>query len=302
MTDYRHDLLYGTFVTPSAADPGRVLDLTVAADRAGLDLVTFQDHPYQPAFLDTWTLIAHAAARTERVHLSGNVLSLPLRPPAVLARAAASLDVLTDGRVELGIGAGAFWEGIAAMGGGRRTPADAVEALREGIAVIRDIWDTDTPGGVHHRGEHYTVDGVRRGPTPAHDIGVWIGAYKPRMLALTGQVGDGWLPTVEYLPSGVASLPELNGRIDDAATGAGRSPGDVRRLLNVMNVRFTPRPGGLLDGPPEQWTDQLADLALTHGVSAVLIGGDDLGTTERFAAEVVPAVRELVAKERASAT
>lgn len=95
MTDYGHDLLFGTFVTPSAQDVAQVLDLTVAADREGLDLVTFQDHPYQPAYLDTWTLLSYAAARAERVRLSGNVLSLPLRPPAVLARAAASLDVLS---------------------------------------------------------------------------------------------------------------------------------------------------------------------------------------------------------------
>ena len=93
MTDYGHDLLFGTFVTPTAEDPRQAVDLAVTADRAGLDLVTFQDHPYQPGFLDTWTLLSYAAARTERVRLSGNVLSLPLRPPAVLARAAASLDV-----------------------------------------------------------------------------------------------------------------------------------------------------------------------------------------------------------------
>lgn len=298
MTDYGHDLLFGTFVTPSAAAAHEVVDLAVTADRAGLDLVTFQDHPYQPAFLDTWTLLGYAAARTERVHLSGNVLSLPLRPPAVLARAAASLDVLSGGRLELGIGAGAFWEGIAAMGGRRLDAAQGVDALREAIAVIRDVWDADRPGGLRHDGEHYQVNGARRGPRPAHDIGIWVGAYKRRMLALTGAVADGWLPTVEYLPDGVASLPALNARIDEAATGAGRSPADVRRLLNLMHVRFAPTGGGLLDGPPAQWVDQLTGLTLTHGITAFLIGGDDPVATERFAAEVAPAVREAVATER----
>jgi alkanesulfonate monooxygenase SsuD/methylene tetrahydromethanopterin reductase-like flavin-dependent oxidoreductase (luciferase family) len=273
-------------------------DLAVTADRAGLDLVTFQDHPYQPAFLDTWTLLTYAAARTERVHLSGNVLSLPLRPPAVLARAAASLDILSGGRLELGIGAGAFWDGIAAMGARRLTAAEGVRALREGIDIIRELWDTETRGGVRYDGEFYNVAGAKRGPRPAHDIDVWVGAYKPRMLELTGSVGDGWLPTVEYLPRGVDSLTELNARIDDAASGAGRSPNEVRRLMNVMNVQFSPTSNGLLDGPADQWTEQIADLALNHGVTAFLIGGDDLATTEKFAAEVAPAVRELVAKER----
>lgn len=298
MTDYGHDLLFGTFVTPSARDARQVLDLAVAADRAGLDLVTFQDHPYQPAFLDTWTLLTYAAARTERIHLSGNVLSLPLRPPAVLARAAASLDLLSGGRFELGLGAGAFWDGIAAMGGRRLTPAQGVDALREGIAIIRELWDTDTRGGVRLDGTYYRAAGAKRGPRPAHDIAVWVGAYKPRMLALTGAVADGWLPTMEYLPRGAASLPELNARLDESAAEAGRSPEAVRRLMNFMDVELGGPGRGLLRGPVEQWVDQLTDLALAHGVSAFLIGGDDPVTTERLAAEVAPAVREAVARAR----
>lgn len=207
MTDYGHDLIFGSFVTPTAGKAGQAVELAVTSERAGLDLVTFQDHPYQAAFLDTYTLLAYVAGRTERIHVSANVTSLPLRPPAVLARAAASLDILSGGRFELGIGAGAFWDGIAAMGGRRLTAGQGVEALREGIAIIRDIWDTDTRGGVHHRGRYYEVDGAKRGPRPAHDIPVWVGAYKPKMLALTGTMGDGWLPSIEYLPQGWTHCP-----------------------------------------------------------------------------------------------
>lgn len=293
MTDYGHDLLFGSFVTPDG--PGAV-DLAVTADRAGLDLVTFQDHPYQPAFLDTWTLLAYAAARTERVRLTGNVLNLPLRPPAVLARAAASLDILSGGRLELGLGAGAFPDGVAAMGGPRLTAGESIDALAEGIGIIRDLWDTDTRGVVRHEGRHYSVKGAKRGPRPAHDIGIWIGAYKPRMLALTGALGDGWLPTMEYLPDGPGSLPAANARIDEAAAGAGRPPGAVRRLMNFMG------PGrGFLAGPPARWADQLAGLALEHGISGFIIGGDDPALIERYAAEVAPAVREMVARERGEA-
>ncbi|MFD7433122.1 LLM class flavin-dependent oxidoreductase [Streptomyces sp. NPDC059861] len=298
MTDYGHDLLFGSFVTPAAGRPQQAVDLAVTTDRSGLDLVTFQDHPYQASYLDTSTLLAYVAARTENVHISANVTSLPLRPPAVLARAAASLDLLSGGRFELGIGAGAFWDGIEAMGGRRLTAGEAVEALREGIAVIRDIWDTDTRGGVRHHGRYYEVDGAKRGPRPAHDIAVWVGAYKPRMLALTGAVGDGWLPSVEYLPRGAESLPEMNARIDEAAEAAGRSPSAVRRLMNFMNVRFSPTSQGLLDGPVQAWSEQIAGLALEHGLSAFVIGGDDPATIERFGAEVAPAARELVARER----
>ncbi|MFE4001250.1 LLM class flavin-dependent oxidoreductase [Nocardioides sp. YIM B13467] len=298
MSDYGHDLLFGTFVTPNARTPQRVVDLAVTADRAGLDLVTFQDHPYQPALLDAWTLISYAAARTERIHLAGNVLSLPLRPPATLARAVSSLDRLTGGRIELGLGAGAFWDGIAAMGGRRLGAGAGVDALREAIGIIRDVWDTESPGGVHFRGDYYVADGVKRGPAPAHDIPIWVGSYKPRMLALTGAHADGWLPTIEYIEGGPAAVPGLNERIDEAAVSAGRSPGDVRRLLNIMNVSLQPASRGLLDGPADQWVEDLAGLTLEHGFSAYLIGGDDPAITERLGAEIAPAVRELVAAER----
>src|SRR6186997_3619269 len=91
----------GIFVVPDATDPEGTLARIDAADATGLDLVGVQDHPYQRRFLDTWTLLAYAAARTERVRLVPDVVNLPLRPPAVLAKAAASLDVLAGGRVEL---------------------------------------------------------------------------------------------------------------------------------------------------------------------------------------------------------
>ena len=117
----------GVFIVPGGEDPAATVEQIVAADRAGLDLVGVQDHPYQRRFLDTWTLLSYAAARTERVTLLPDVLNLPLRQPAVLAKSAASLDVLSGGRVELGLGAGAFWDGVAAMGGPRRTPGESVE-------------------------------------------------------------------------------------------------------------------------------------------------------------------------------
>src|ERR671934_587053 len=130
MPDYGHDLLFGTFITPLNQRPQDVVALAQLTERAGLDLVTFQDHPYQPAFLDTWTLLTWVAAQTERVRLSGNVLNLLFRPAAVLARAAASLDRLSGGRFELGLGAGApFADAVEAMGGPRRTPGESVEAL-----------------------------------------------------------------------------------------------------------------------------------------------------------------------------
>lgn len=300
MTDYGHELTFGSFVTPVAQPALQAVELAVASERAGLDLVTFQDHPYLPRFHDTWTLLAYAAARTERIALSGNVLNLPLRQPAVLARAAASLDRLSGGRIELGIGAGAFWDGIEGMGGRRLTPGQSIQALGEAIEIIRGIWAVDDRGGVHVDGEFYQAKGAKRGPAPAHDIGIWIGAYKPRILRLTGRLADGWLPSLSYLPDGLASLTELNRHIDEGAAAAGREPAAIKRFLNIGG-QFTRTGTGLLEGPPAQWAEQLAEITLTYGISGYIIMGDDPGALELFGQEVAPAVRSLVAAERAGA-
>ncbi|HEY8480243.1 MAG TPA: LLM class flavin-dependent oxidoreductase [Spirillospora sp.] len=297
MTDYGHDLKFGAFITPVNQPPAHPVDLAIAADRAGLDLVTFQDHPYQSRFHDTWTLLSYVAAKTSRVHVSGNVINLPLRQPAVLARAAAGLDLLSGGRFELGIGAGGFWDAIESMGGRRLSPGQAVTALEEAIQIIRGIWDTDARGGVRVDGDYYRVAGVKRGPAPAHDINIWVGAYKPRILDTVGRVADGWLPSLVNIPGGPDGLTEMNRRIDDGARAAGRDPADVRRLLNISG-RFTGASGGLLVGPPAQWAEQLAELTLEHGTSGFILMTDDAPTIERYAAEVAPATRELVAAAR----
>jgi alkanesulfonate monooxygenase SsuD/methylene tetrahydromethanopterin reductase-like flavin-dependent oxidoreductase (luciferase family) len=187
------------------------------------------------------------------------------------------------------------------MGGRRLTPGQAVAALEEAIGVIREVWAADRPGAVHVKGEYYQVNGLKRGPAPAHDIGVWVGAYKPRMLGLVGRTADGWLPTLGYLPGGPADLEDMNGRIDEAAASNGREPSQVRRLLNISG-RFAPTGRSLLDGPAEQWAEELAGMTLEHGITGFILAADDAPTIERFAAEVAPATRELVADERSGSS
>jgi alkanesulfonate monooxygenase SsuD/methylene tetrahydromethanopterin reductase-like flavin-dependent oxidoreductase (luciferase family) len=284
--DYGHELEFGVFVTPAAGSAAQVIALAELADRSGLDLVTFQDHPYQARFLDTWTLLSFAAARTSRIRLAPNVLNLPLRPPAVVARAAASLDVLSGGRFELGLGSGAFWDGIEAMGGRRLGPGASVDALEEAIDEIRLLWDASDPEPAHYEGEHYRLAGAARGPAPAHPIGIWVGAYKPRMLALTGRKADGWLPSVPYLAEG--QLASGNAAIDEAAVAAGREPAAIRRLLNVP-----------VAAPVEEWVEELTRYALEDGIGTFLAMADDSATIETLAGEVAPAVRERVAAARA---
>ncbi len=284
--DYGHPLRFGAFFTPDAQDPGRVVGLAQRAEELALDLVTFQDHPYQPAFLDAWTLLAWVAGATERIALSANVLNVPMRPPAVLARAAASLDLLSGGRVELGLGAGAFWDAMVAMGVERRTPGESVTALAEAIDVVRGVWAAGDQTELHVDGEFYELHGAQRGPAAAHDVPIWLGGLRPRMLRLVGTAADGWLPSASRL--GPGDLAAGNTVIDDAARVAGRDPREVRRLLNIAPSR----------APAGQWADELARLALDDGVSTFVLAVDDDDVLRDFATEVIPRVRESVAVAR----
>jgi len=283
MPDYGHSLEFGTFITPGNSPAQAPVQLAQLVEQLGYDLVTFQDHPYQPTFHDTWTLLSWVAASTTTIHVAANVHNLPLRgQPAVFARAAASLDLLSGGRFDMGLGAGGFWDAIEAIGGRRLTPGQGVDALSEAIDIMRGVWDSSERSPLRVDGEFYSIKGAKRGPAPAHDIPIWIGALKPRMLRLVGTKGDGWLPSLAYLKPG--ELEAGHAAIDAAAVDAGRDPREVRRLLNVGDLPAS----------------QLVDLALENGTGTFILASDDPSTLQRFAEEVIPEVRERVAEERAS--
>jgi alkanesulfonate monooxygenase SsuD/methylene tetrahydromethanopterin reductase-like flavin-dependent oxidoreductase (luciferase family) len=282
--------LFGIFPVPETDTVDRLVAQVELADRLGLDLAGVQDHPYQRRYLETWTLLAFLAARTERIRLLPDVANLPLRPPALLAKAAATLDVLSGGRVELGLGAGAFWEGIGAYGGPVRTGPESVDALEEAIEVIRLLWSEERSASF--AGDHYRLAGAKPGPRPAHPIGIWLGAYGPRMIRLCGRAADGWIPSLPRMP-----LDEVLARqdaIDAAARAAGREPGDVLRIANVNGRIGDGDVTGWLHGPVEHWVETLTGLVRDLRFDGFILWPDDpdvLGQTERFATEVVPVVK-----------
>jgi alkanesulfonate monooxygenase SsuD/methylene tetrahydromethanopterin reductase-like flavin-dependent oxidoreductase (luciferase family) len=274
----------GVFVSPASEQLSDTLAIAAAADASGLDYVAIQDHPYQRRFLDTWTLLSFLAARTERVRLLPDVANLPLRLPSVLAKAAASLDVLSGGRVELGLGAGTFWEGVGAMGGPVRSGPESVDALEEAIAVIRAFWSGRS--AVTVEGRHYSVRGVHPGPPPAHPIGIWLGAYGPRMLRVTGRLADGWIPSLgSYLPVEDASARQA--AIDEAARAAGRDPSEIKRVANVGVG------GDLLQGAVDTWAEQLARVAEDLRFEAFILSADSADEARRIGEDVAPRLREL---------
>ncbi|GAA1088301.1 LLM class flavin-dependent oxidoreductase [Nocardiopsis metallicus] len=299
--DYGREIAFGVFPSPDAGREAlrRTWAVVEAAERGGLDFVGIQDHPYQRRHLDAWSLMATVLARTERLRVFPDVANLPLRQPAVMAKNAASLDVLSGGRFELGLGAGAFWEAIEAMGGQRRTPREAADSLLEAMQVIRLMWSDRR--SVRFEGEHYRLAGVKPGPAPAHDIGIWLGVGGPRMLRAVGRGADGWVVSHAYV--GPEKLPAMHERIDAGAAESGRDPAAIRRVYNLWGTitDSTSAGQGPLEGPVELWVQTLAELVLERGMDTFVLGpaGESAAQVELFAREVVPAVREAVRAGRA---
>ena len=286
---YGRPLEFGISIVPASADAELARALARRADELGLDLVGIQDHPYQVRFLDTWALLADLLARTERVRFFPDVANLPLRGPAMIAKQAASLDALSGGRFELGLGAGAFWEAIGAMGGPVRSGREALEALEEAIGIIRAFWSGERT--IVFEGRHYSVRGLHPGPPPAHPIGIWLGVGKPRALALTGRLADGWVPSLFWATPEL--VPAMMRRVDEGAAAAERDPSAIRRVYNIGGTIADGPPTGLLNGPPEHWIETLTGFAEELGFDTFVFWPDEqpLAQLERFAMEVVPALR-----------
>lgn len=279
---------FGLNVDPNAGGLAIAGRIAAIADSAGLEYVGIQDHPYNADFLDTFTVLTWLAARTSRVHLFPNVANLPLRPPAMLAKQAATIDVLSGGRFELGLGAGAFADGIAGLGGPRRTPGEARAALSEAIDIIRASWAAEP---FSFEGTYYQAPGVQPGPPPAHPVGLWLGVKGPRAAALVGAKADGWSVSAPYVPP--EQLTELNDIITGAALEESRDPDQITRLYNVMGL-ISADDQDRFHGPVERWTETLVSLYTDYQMNAFVFwpSGDRERQSRIFAEEVVPAARE----------
>jgi alkanesulfonate monooxygenase SsuD/methylene tetrahydromethanopterin reductase-like flavin-dependent oxidoreductase (luciferase family) len=303
MPDYGHPIEFGYFLSPDADDPDGVVETARLTDELGYDLLGVQDHPYQRRHLDTLALLGVILARTERIRVFQSVGNLPLRPPAVFAKAAATLDLLSGGRFEAGLGAGGYLDAAHAMGAPELTPGESLEALEEAVTILRESWNGSR--SIRHHGRHYQLEGMHPGPAPAHPIAIWLGAAKPRALALTGRLADGWVaPMMVYMPP--AQVPAAEELIDTAARDAGRDPRAIRRIY-IVSGEFTasaPAPARDTDqaivGPPEHWVEVLTHLSLDLGFSVFgLATPRDPDTLRTFIEDVAPEVRERVDAARA---
>jgi alkanesulfonate monooxygenase SsuD/methylene tetrahydromethanopterin reductase-like flavin-dependent oxidoreductase (luciferase family) len=259
----------------------------VAAERLGFDFVASADHPVgtTPTY-ETLTLLTWVAARTERIGIAAKVLAVPFRRPAMVAKAAESLQRLAGGRLILGLGGGSADDEIAALGAAVPTPGDKVDGMAEAIEIMHRIWSGPD---VTYAGRIHAVSNLTMTPRPDRPIPIWLGTYGPRALAATGRLADGWIPSLGY--AGPSEIPGMLARIRSASEAAGRAPDAVRAVYNVSLTldRRARRAGGTVSGSAADVVEQLlefADLGFT-GLNLVVAPGQ----LERVAADVLPALR-----------
>ncbi|SEP42149.1 TIGR03619 family F420-dependent LLM class oxidoreductase [Amycolatopsis saalfeldensis] len=234
------------------ADPAAIAGFAAAAERIGYSSLWTGDRvltpvdpsdyypgggtaeqPYPPelvTFIDPIVTLTAAAGATSTARLGTSTLVAPVYSPVLLARSLTSLDLLSGGRLDVGLGLGWLRDeytvtGVPWAGRGAR--------LDELIDVLRTLWTADPAG---HEGEHWQIPQSRIGLRPAQrpHPPIMVGGMSERALRRVGQAADGWLPTL----APVEHLRGMWSTISAAATEAGRDPASLRRVL-----RANPRAG-----------------------------------------------------------
>jgi alkanesulfonate monooxygenase SsuD/methylene tetrahydromethanopterin reductase-like flavin-dependent oxidoreductase (luciferase family) len=286
---------FGLSIIPSASGRSDPVGEAVHAEELGFDLVTVWDHPHgeHPSF-ETWTLMTWMASRTNRVSIASDVLAVPLRLPALVAKMAESLDRLSGGRLILGLGAGGRNDRFAGMGAPVRTPAEKIEALEEAVTVIRGVWSEPV---FTFDGRHYRAEGTLLEPKPSRAIPIWLGTYGPRGRDLTGRLADGWFPSLAYVP-----LPMAKRNLQHVRTAAERAERDPDAMEYALNVGvriggpLPPDPDRRLGGEPDEVVEgilELLDVGFT--VLNFSVGGHRVEQADRLATEILPVVRQTAA-------
>jgi probable F420-dependent oxidoreductase len=222
---------FGAPVAGAWATPSYLASFAERAEDAGYaSLWTFQRllvpegsgmEPVYRSVLDPMVALGYAAARTSRIRLGVAVVNLPFISPAYLAKQAATVDVLSGGRLDLGLGIGWMPEEFTAVGApAARRGARAEEYL----AVLRTLWDD---GVSSHDGEFYTIPAGRQDPRPVQRPGppVLFGGMSRAAMERAGRLADGWITSSR---ADLSAIAEAICVIRTAASAAGRDPGALR--------------------------------------------------------------------------
>jgi probable F420-dependent oxidoreductase len=279
------------------ADVQGLVDLASRADELGLDSVWVHDHVFNVGhvfdriggkpYYEPLTLLSFVAARTRRVRLGTSVLVLPYHNPIRLAKAAATLDVLSGGRLAMGVGVGLIQQEMEAMGSAF---AERGAITDEAIAVMRALWTQEDPSFV---GTHYRFAGMKFSPKPLQkpSIPVIIGGVSRAAIRRAARLGDGWQPlgmSPEALGQGIATLRE-------EARACGRDAAKIP--ISIAMSLATSRLGRHALGTKPAEIIENAKAYASVGVDTLVISANTSDPREAGAAlemvarEVVPALR-----------
>jgi probable F420-dependent oxidoreductase len=239
--------------TEYPADPAAIKDFAQTVEGLGLSHVVAYDHvlganperpggwkgPYnhQSSFIEPFGLFSFMAAHTARLRFLTGILILPQRQTALVAKQAATLDVLSEGRLRLGVGLG--WNEVeyVALGENFHNRGRRIE---EQIDVLRRLW---TEPLVTYRGRWHHIDDAGLNPMPVQrPIPVWFGARDDRALRRAARLGDGWLPMFRTVAEAQPSLEKLDGFLAEAGRGRGDFGLEARMVYG--------------DGDPETWVKE----------------------------------------------
>jgi len=283
---------FGVNIVTAAGDGADPVGDARRAEELGFDFVSSSDHPgaASPSY-ETWTMLTWIAASTSRIGIASRVLGVPFRPPALLAKMAATLDALSGGRLILGLGGGSGDNEFRSYGLGLPSPKEKTDGLEDAVTIIRGLW---TEPGFTHQGRRYSTEEAELEPKPSRRIPIWLGSYAPRALAVTGRLADGWIPSLGY--AAPDDVPAMRERILNAASKAGRDPAEITCVFNV-EVRIDGAPGDdpdVVSGSAEEVAEKLSGF-LGLGFQALNFmpptGPEYAEQVERLAREVIPAVQ-----------
>lgn len=296
--------VFGLFLPQISMSFERILERALTAEEVGFDNVWFIDHLWASGathldMMEAWTVASAVAARTTRIRIGHLVMCDPFRHPALLAKMAASLDVVSGGRLDLGIGWGSTTDEMHAFGIGVDPPARRAARLAETLEVLELLF-TGEP--VTYDGRTVRLDGAVARPVPVQrPLPLHIGGAGPKLtLPLVARHATWWnCPTYA-----VDRLAELRPLVGDRVRVSVQHPvalvGDEHErdeIVAVAQRRFGTW-GGLLCGTADELADALArEVAL--GVDGFAVQLHDFGrpeTIRRFAEDVVPAVRARVSQ------
>lgn len=276
--------------------PERLVERARAAEAAGFDGIAGMDHLAPPGAADqpmfeAMTTNAYLAGRTERLTLSSLVLCDAFRHPSVLAQEAVTIDRLSGGRFELGIGWGSVQAELQQFGITTDRPARRVRRLRETIEVLQALWSGDV---VDYQGEFFELSGAQQAAVPVERIPLVIGGAGPKTMALVAQYADWWNIHIGILD-----------RFDEARPLAGSAKVSVEHMIGFVPsedrreevaAQAARRFGtmGVFVGDAAEIIDFLGDLRDRQDVQRLYAWFTDFAAPDTLAAfgeTVIPALR-----------